>query len=1012
MTQVKQQKPSKDDLLIAMRKALNIERRSRYADFHGRHSTFSQFMRRTTAGLSRKFPLDATWVTLRGLFRQYPNIDVATRISIIRRAEELLEPHLELLFRNSAESRTTSEPESASGSASRNASGSASLIAGPSINGPSINISIANGGANAKSTEGEIDDAEISDEEVDKLLSTSEESDDLPGDAYTNQSENTERDNNLMNRRSVPEDSHKTQPARPQEQPTRHTDRELPAAPGAGHPGALGSVKGPLQQSAVNGPLPQSGANGSLPQSGVKGPLPQGAVKPPTSSKPDAARHPNAKDPEEVPVQFVKGVGPKMAEMLSRIGVNTVADLLRHYPRRHLDFQNRLLIRDLKEGQEVSIFGFIRSVSAFQSRNRNVSVLTIVISDSTGSVTITRFVGGKSNKYLLDRYKNQYPKGAQVLASGIVERDSYTNKFSLKNAEVEILGLVSDGEEGDTGSLHAGRLVPVYPLTDGLSLRYLRTIIHNALESYGNGLVDHLPGVFRSELELMELTEALRAIHFPESVESKDHARRRLVFDELFAIQLQLAHRRYKFDCTESALALKYSEEGLVRELIDNLPFKLTGAQERVFAEITRDLGSPKPMHRLIQGDVGSGKTVVALLSCLVAIENGFQAAVMAPTEILAEQHYRQFQKLVTSLGLRCALVLGKQGVKERREIRQQLLGGQIHIAIGTHALLEDDVEFHKLGLIIIDEQHRFGVKQRARLKAKSQSPELLTMTATPIPRTLAMTMHGDLDVSEIDELPPGRKPVITKIARPGQKTELWNFIEKEVAKGRQVYVVFPLIEESESLSAKAATKEFENLQKKYEGKQISTADGATVTLKFGLMHGKLKPQEKDEVMDQFRKEEFNVLVSTTVIEVGVDVPNASVMVIENADRFGLAQLHQLRGRVGRGAEQSYCFLVSDMKSATVRERLEIMTQTNDGFVVAEKDLEIRGPGEFLGFRQSGLPDLILADLVKDARILEEARNTAIGIIKNDPELDKMPELRKLLNRKAGGAEVEIMRSG
>src|SRR5579885_3041769 len=311
MTQVKQQKPSKDDLLIAMRKALNIERRSRYADFHGRHSTFSQFMRRTTAGLSRKFPLDATWVTLRGLFRQYPNIDVATRISIIRRAEELLEPHLELLFRNSAESRTTSEPESASGSASRNASGSASLIAGPSINGPSINISIANGGANAKSTEGEIDDAEISDEEVDKLLSTSEESDDLPGDAYTNQSENTERDNNLMNRRSVPEDSHKTEPARPQEQPTRHTDRELPAAPGAGHPGALGSVKGPLQQSAVNGPLPQSGANGSLPQSGVKGPLPQGAVKPPTSSKPDAARHPNAKDPEEVPVQFVKGVGPK-----------------------------------------------------------------------------------------------------------------------------------------------------------------------------------------------------------------------------------------------------------------------------------------------------------------------------------------------------------------------------------------------------------------------------------------------------------------------------------------------------------------------------------------------------------------------------------------------------------------------------------------------------------------------------------------------------------------------------
>ncbi|HEY9793879.1 MAG TPA: ATP-dependent DNA helicase RecG [Candidatus Obscuribacterales bacterium] len=880
---------NRDAEVAALGRALAVERRARYIDFRGKRSTFSEFVRHTANRMCKRYPLDSCWTTIRGLFTQYPNLDVASRISIVRRTEELLFPPVH------------SASEAAGGDPLADPVADA---ANPLVQAGSLRSSgTAHGAASHSPKAGKTTPPK------------------------------------LDNTTPVPERK---------KQPNAFKDEV------------------------------------SLPATEVK-PKPR-----------------MDKDPTTVDVKYVKGVGPKMAAVFERMGIYTAADLIRHYPRHHLDFQNRLLIRELQPGQEVTVFGTIRSVGAFQSRKGNVSILSIVIGDGTGSVLISRFIGGRSNKYLLDRYQSQYPKGAQVIASGLVERDRYSGRLQLKNSELEILaGTAADEEE--MGSLHTNRLVPVYPLTEGLGLRYLRSVIHNALEMFDHALEDPIPESLRLRNNLLPLKQALWGIHFPEDVESKDEARRRLVFDELFAVQLQLAHRRWERANSEDALAFKVPDGGLIESFKQALPFTLTGAQQRVFAEVARDLASNKPMHRLVQGDVGSGKTVVAAMASLIAIENGYQVAVMAPTEILAEQHFRQFQRWLTPLGLRVALFVGKQGVKERRAVQQALLAGQVHVAIGTHALIQDDVEFNKLGLIVIDEQHRFGVKQRAKLKAKGYNPELLTMTATPIPRTLALTVHGDLDVSEIDELPPGRKAIKTKLVGSAQKGPLWSFIKQELLKGRQAYIVFPLIEESESLSAKAATAEFETLR---------TTEFPEPQYRIGLMHGKLKPQEKEVVMEQFRKGELQILVCTTVIEVGVDVPNATVMVIENADRFGLAQLHQLRGRVGRGGEQSYCFLVANAGSETTRQRLEIMEKTNDGFVVAQKDLELRGPGEFLGTRQSGMPDLVLADLVNDATILEQARKSAIDLIKEDPRLEAHKGLRKFIERADGSELSEIVQSG
>jgi ATP-dependent DNA helicase RecG len=693
-----------------------------------------------------------------------------------------------------------------------------------------------------------------------------------------------------------------------------------------------------------------------------------------------------SKNPEDVDVMYVKGVGPKVAALLNKVGIFTAYDLLHYYPRKHLDYAARTPISELKAGQDVTIFGTIRNVSAFVSKKRsNLTVINITVADETGSVNASWFYG-KSNKYMLDRYKAQFPKNANVILCGTVKLDSFSGKFIIDKPQITVVS--GDFEEESGNLLHLARIVPVYPLTENLNIKVLRRAIHNAIETYAGGLKEFLPDKIRENLKLIDKHTAIHQIHFPDTDEMLEKARRRLIFEELFIIQLKLALMRKQNKTAQESLLLQVKAGGYVDSFVKSLPFKLTQAQNNAFNEILSDISSNEPMQRLLQGDVGSGKTVVACMTLLAAVENGYQGALMAPTEILAEQHYKNFTEWLTPLGISVGLFVGRHGVKVRREALQNLKNGQINIAIGTHALIQDGVEFNGLGAVVVDEQHRFGVRQRSELKNKGLNPEMLTMTATPIPRTLALTVHGDLDLTIIDELPKGRKPVKTALITARERKKAYDLIKKEIEKGHQAYIVFPLIDESESLSAKAATKEAEKLQEKIFPE-----------LKTGLVHGKLSPNEKDRVMEDFRAGKYNILVSTTVIEVGVDVPNATVMLIENAERFGLSQLHQLRGRVGRSDIQSYCVLLTESSSQETRERLSILAQTNNGFVISEKDLQLRGPGEFMGTRQSGLPDLLLADIVRDADILEIARDTAFDFVKND-DISKYPALCALMSEK------------
>ena len=674
-------------------------------------------------------------------------------------------------------------------------------------------------------------------------------------------------------------------------------------------------------------------------------------------------------------VMYLKGVGPKIAYMLNKLGIYTVGDLLYYFPRKHVDYSTRTRIRDLKVGETTTIFGTIKAVESFTTKN-NLGVVKVRIGDGSGYLNLS-FFASKANKYTQERMKTQFPKGTGIMVSGLVKFNNYDRSLTLDKPTYSIM----DDDILDPSNINMARIVPIYPLSEKLNIKTLRRAIFNTIQLFKNDIETVLPSKIIEKYNLLPKNEAIEGIHFPKDNETLQKARYTLVFEELFLIQLKLALLREENNKNLSAVPLEIKKDGLVMRFIESLPFKLTSAQQRAVNEILNDLNSTKPMQRLLQGDVGSGKTVVATIMLLAGIENGYQTAIMAPTEILAQQHYNNLVKWLTPLGLKVELLIGSIGKKLRRESETNLRNGQANIAVGTHALIQDGVEFTNLGAVVIDEQHRFGVKQRLALRKKSQNPQVLTMTATPIPRTLAITMNGDLDLTIIDELPKGRKPIITTLTN--SRRQIADLIRHEVDAGRQAYIVYPLIEESETLSAKAATIEKERWQNE-----------VFPNYKIGLLHGKLKNDEKDEVMEKFKNKEYDILVSTTVVEVGVDVPNATVIVIENAERFGLSQLHQLRGRVGRSDLQSYCVLSSSTKSQETRARLDIMTQTNDGFVIAEKDLQIRGPGEFLGTRQSGLPDMIIADIVNDAKILELARAEAIDFVRNN-NIDDYPLLKE-----------------
>ncbi len=681
-------------------------------------------------------------------------------------------------------------------------------------------------------------------------------------------------------------------------------------------------------------------------------------------------------------IQYVKGVGPKRAELFKRLGINTVEDVLTHLPRRYEDRGNLKKISQIKYGEIETISGIVKAAGINVTTRKRMKIFELVVGDGTGIITAKWF----NQPYM----KNVFKVGQKVILNGKVKMNNYYGYGAeMDNPEYEIID-----EDGDP-LLHTGRIVPIYPETSGLTSRQIRVIMKTILDTHLPQVNDYLPADIIEGNRLMPLSSAMSEVHFPviekdmgllNSGRSEMH--RRLAFDEFFFLELGLALK--KKDVEKEKREIPYTAKGeLLEGLRNNLPFKLTSAQQRVIAEIKRDLTSPHPMNRLIQGDVGCGKTVVALSAMLMAIENGFQAAIMAPTEILAEQHYLNIKNMMDKLSLKIALLTSS---RKKKEDIKAVEDGEINIIVGTHALIQDDIRFKRLGLAVVDEQHKFGVMQRGAIKKKGYNPDILIMTATPIPRTLAMSVYGDLDISVIDELPPGRTPVKTVKFYKSHRPEAFRLVKKELSQGRQCYIIYPLIEESEKVDLKAATEMAGHLKK-----------DVFPEFNIGLLHGRMKTEEKEAVMRDFKEGRINILVSTTVIEVGIDVSNASVMLIEHAERFGLAQLHQLRGRVGRGQYQSYCLLMAEYPlSDDAKRRLEIMVKTNNGFDIAEEDLNIRGPGEFFGTKQSGLPELKNANILRDVKVLEAARGAAFDLIKKDSSLT-MPEhgsLKTILKQK------------
>lgn len=678
------------------------------------------------------------------------------------------------------------------------------------------------------------------------------------------------------------------------------------------------------------------------------------------------------------PIESVKGIGPKRAQLLAEeIDARTVGDLLEYYPRDYLDRSSFKPIYQVGRTDEYeTVQGVVVNQIEFISR-RSTKVLKVVVYDETGVVSLLAF--GKRTQYMKNSLKNE----TKLVVSGKFKRSR--GEISTSEYTYEVLS------DEDAELIHTGRIVPVYPLTAKLNQRSLRRWFKTLVDGYASYVPEILPLDIRKRQNLMDKAPAVKNIHFPDNDQHFKAARHRLAFDELFFLELGMGLKKEKWETEEPGISFQ-PKTNLLEKFTSSLPFELTSAQKRVFSEIKRDMEGIRPMNRLLQGDVGSGKTVVAAMAMLFAVDNSYQSGLMAPTEILAEQHYNTLTRLLDPLGLHVVLLRGDMPKRDKDASLAQIKAGEAHIVVGTHALIQSGVEFAKLGMVITDEQHRFGVMQRAELREKGTNPDVLVMTATPIPRTLALTVYGDLNVSVIDEMPPGRQKVITKWVAEGKREEMHKFIEEQIAIGRQAYLVYPLVEESEKLEdLKAATEMAEHFQHE-----------VFPHLKIGLIHGRMRSDEKQGVMQQFKNNEINILVSTTVIEVGIDVPNASLMLIEHAERFGLAQLHQLRGRVGRSGHKSYCLLVANPKNTDAVSRMKAMVRTTDGFEIAEEDLKIRGPGEFFGTRQAGMPDLKVASLIKDAPLLELAREEAFKIAEADPALTK-PEhqmLKQILQEK------------